>query len=211
MHDAKDAASGKQGETVVLPFPGPRESISPATEFRSTWLTSSLEGLRQHGHLDRYLSLLTSHQNEITTCVAGSWISIAVALAHYHACERLRLSPEEIEAMARGGGNVRRAWYANVIASAQRPDTSMWTVLAQLQKFWLRSANGGAVAVFQVGPHSARLHYVGCPLFNVPYFREAFRVVVMLLAQHVHEDVVFTMLPPNRVDEVEYRLHWLKS
>jgi hypothetical protein len=211
MHDAKDTASGKQGEKVVLPFPGPLESVPPATEFRSTWLTSSLEGLRQHGHLDRYLSLLESHQHEITTCVAGSWVPLAAALAHYQACERLQLNPDEIEAMARAGGNVRRAWYANVIASTQRPDTNMWTILAQLQKFWLRSANGGAVAVFQVGAHSARLHYVRCQLFNIPYFREAFRVVLMLLAQHVHEDVVFTTQPANRVDEVEYRLHWPKS
>lgn len=207
MHDEKDAVPAKSGETVVLPFPGPR--IAPATEFRSTWLTSSLEGLRENGHLDRYLMLLQSHKEEITTCVAGSWVPIAAAIAHYEACERLHLSAGEIEAMARVGGNVRRAWYANAITAAQRAET-MWTTLAQLQKFWLRSANGGAVAVFQLDAKTARLHYVGCELFANSYFREAFRVVLLLLMQHVDPDVTLTTLSES-AEGLEFRVTWRKG
>jgi hypothetical protein len=84
----------------------------------------------------------------------------------------------------------------------------MWMILAQLQKFWLRSANGGAVAVFQQGAHSARLHYVGCELFDIAYFREAFRVVLLLLMQHVERDAVMTTQPASKTGEIEYRVHW---
>jgi hypothetical protein len=207
MDNAREG-SPADGETVVLPFPGPRESIPPATEFRSTWLTSSLEGLRKHGHFDRYQTLLRNHQDEILTSVAASWIPLAVARAHYEACERLQLDSDQIEAMARAGGDVRRAWYANAINAAQRADTSMWMVLAQLQKFWLRTANGGAVQVVQLGPQTAHLHYVGCQLFNIAYFREAFRVVLMLLMQHVERDAVVTTQPGSPLNGVEYRLRW---
>jgi hypothetical protein len=129
-----------------------------------------------------------------------------VARTHYQACERLQLDAEQIEAMARAGGNVRRAWYANTIAAAQRPGATVWMFLPQLQKFWLRSANGGAVAVFQLDAASARLHYVGCSLFDIQYFREAFRVVLLLLMRHVDPSVVLTTLPGRNAHEVEYRL-----
>ncbi|HKP55834.1 MAG TPA: hypothetical protein VJV78_03910 [Polyangiales bacterium] len=190
-------------ETLVLPFPDP---ITAATEFRSTWLTSSLEGLRHHGHFERYVKLLASHREEILTSVAASWVPIAVARAHYDACELLALDADQIDAMARAGGSVRRAWYATAIAGAQRTP-SMRTVLVQLQKFWLRSANGGAVQVVETSEHSARLHYVGCELFDVAYFREALRVVLLLLFQHVHEDSSMTVHPFSAT-ELEFRLHW---
>jgi hypothetical protein len=206
MDAAETAGSVTAGQTVVLPFPGPLESIPQATEFRSTWLTSSLEGLRQHGHFERYLTLLEGYQDEILTSVAASWIPLEVARTHYQACERLQLKPEQIEAMARAGGNVRRAWYANTIASAQRPGVTVWVILQQLQKFWLRSANGGAVAVFQLDANSARLHYVGCSLFDITYFREAFRVVLLLLVRHVDPNIVMTTLPSRNAQETEYGL-----
>ena len=76
MDAAKTGGSATTGQTVVLPFPGPLESIPQATEFRSTWLTSSLEGLRQHGHFERYLTLLEGYQDEILTSVAASWIPL---------------------------------------------------------------------------------------------------------------------------------------
>ena len=79
-------------------------------------------------------------------------------------------------------------------------------MLPQLQKFWLRSANGGAVAVFQLDASSARLHYVGCSLFDIAYFREAFRVVLLLLMRHVDPKIVMTTLPSRNAQEIEYRL-----
>ena len=195
--------SASANETLVLPFPDP---IAPATEWRSTWLTSSLEGLRQHGHFERYVKLLTTHREEILTSVAASWVPISVARAHYDACERLRLDADQVEEMARAGGSVRRAWYATVIAAAQR-SPSMWPVLVQLQKFWLRSANGGGVAVFRTSEQSARLHYIGCELLDVAYFREAFRVALLLLFQHVDQDSTLTIHPLDETS-LEYRLYW---
>ena len=33
-------------EETLLPFPGPRARIAPATQFRSTWVVSSVQSLR---------------------------------------------------------------------------------------------------------------------------------------------------------------------
>ena len=208
MVGTKPVRSVNANETSVLPFPCAREDVPRATEFRSTWLASSLEDLRLQGHFERYLTLLESHREEILTSVAATWIPLAVARSHYRACDALRLSAEQIETMARGGGSVRKAWYANTIAAAQRPDTTIWTVLPQLQKLWLRSANGGAVAVHQLDSNSAHVHYVGCELFSNGYFREAFRAVLLLLMRHVEPHAALATLPGGKADEVEFRLSW---
>jgi MarR family len=196
-------------EDVILAFPGPIESIAPATEFRSTWLASSLEGLRGHRHFDRYLSLLSGHHDEILNAVAAAWIPLAIARAHYEACELLALNADEIEAMARDAGSIRRQWYSTIIATAQRGDTTIWTMLSQLHKYWLRSANGGAVAVFRLGPNRARVDYVRCGLFEIRYFREASRVVLLLLLEHLCDDAKVVVRSSARVlDGVEYQLSW---
>jgi hypothetical protein len=196
-------------EAVILAFPGPIESIAPATEFRSTWLASSLEGLRSHGHFDRYLSLLSGHHDEILNAVAAAWIPIPIARAHYDACERLALGADEIEAMARDAGTIRRQWYSTIIATAQRGDTTIWTMLGQLHKFWLRSVNGGAAAVFRLGPSRARVEYARCGLFEYQYFREALRVVLLLLFEHLCEEAKVVVRSPARsLDGVEFQFSW---
>jgi hypothetical protein len=198
---------GKTTRQVLLPLPGPIETIAIATEFKSTWLVSSLEGLRCNGHFERYLQALEAHHDEILTCVAGSWLSIAVVRSHYEACERLALSPEELETMARSGGSVRRAWHAALIAATERPGSSIWTILPQLHKLWLRSANGGAAAVVQTGSHAAEVEYVGCELFDIAYFREAVRAVLLLLGEHMCNEISVDSLP-SKEGQAAFRMKW---
>jgi hypothetical protein len=195
-------------EEIVVAFPGPVESIAPTTEYRSTWLVSSLEGLRQQGHLDRYLDLLSAYRDEILQTVAGAWVPIEVARAHYEACDRLGLTAPEIEHMARAAGTIRRQWYSALIATAERGEATVWTVLPQLYKFWQRSATGGAVTVFSLGTNRARLEYVRCELFDIAYFREAMRVVLLLLGEHVCEDLKIRSSVTTTPGSVVYQLQW---
>jgi hypothetical protein len=102
-------AGNDQGEPI-LHLPGSRKSIPNTTAFRSTWVVSSLESLRSGGHWDRYLEKLVDHHGEVLSCVAGVWLPIGVARAHYRACDALGLSSEEVTALGQGpGGQVRRA------------------------------------------------------------------------------------------------------
>jgi hypothetical protein len=195
-------------DEVVLAFAGVVEQIPRATEFRSTWLASSLQGLRQRGHFEHYVSLLSGHQDEILNAVAAAWVPVAIAQVHYETCERLGLPPGEVEAMARDSGAIRRQWYATIIASAYRDDTTIWTILAQLQKLWLRSANGGAVAVYRLGPKRARVEYARCALLEIAYFREALRVVLLLLGEHICDGMTIVQAPTRLPEGAAYAMQW---
>jgi hypothetical protein len=48
-----------------------------------------------------------------------------------------------------------------------------------MQRLWERGADGGAVEVRRFGPKEAQLEAIGCELFDVPYFRIAFRGVLL--------------------------------
>lgn len=178
--------SGSGGDASV-------ERAAHATAFRSTWIVSSLEALRTSEHWDAYLASLRNHREEILSAVAGSWIPMDVACAHYRACDALGLSSAEVVAVVERG-DVRRAWWAPYIALAKRA-SSPWEVLFLLDRLWRRSADGGAVSVVRVGDEQARIDFSGCELFDIPYFREAVRVVLAALLGHICEHSDVRILP----------------
>lgn len=196
-------------EEVVLPFPAALRDIPCVTEFRSTWIVSSLAGLRANGYLEQYRAALPPHAAELLSCVAGSWLPVQLVREHYLTCQTLGLDQDDLLRMALSeGGNVRRTWHANVIGAAQRATSSPWEVLSQLHKLWLRGANGGAVAVYRAAEGRARVHYVGCELFDISYFRNAVRAVLTILADHVCADVNITTLPQQEPGETSFLLQW---
>jgi hypothetical protein len=200
-----------------LPFPGPRASIPATTEFRSTWIVSSLESLRACGHFEQYRAHLPDHQDEILSCIAGAWLPIAAARSHYRACDALNLTPEQALAMVRSsGGQIHRFWHASLISSAERAGASPWEVLSQLHRVWRRGANGGAVAVFRRGNREARAEYVGCELFDIPYFRRAVGRMLFALGERFAEKLSVEDAPTSESDpalaklndSAAYRLRW---
>jgi hypothetical protein len=198
-----------EGEELLVPFPVARSAIPRATAFRSTWVVSSLAGLRLHGYFDRYREGLAEYESEILSCVAGSWLTIKVARAHYEACQSLGLRQEDVLEMAAGeAGSVRRTWHASMIGMAQREDATPWTVLSTLHKVWLRGADGGAVAVWRCGERQARVEYVGCELFDIAYFRHAVRAVLFIFAQHVCGGLQVTASAQQEPGQVCYQLRW---
>jgi hypothetical protein len=196
-------------EEVIVPFPGPRASIPPATAYRSTWVVSSLDSLRYHGHFERYLEALREHREEILSCIAGTWLPMRVVSAHYRACDALTLSEAQVIEMGQGPGvRVRRAWYARFIAAAEGAKEDPWTILSQLGRTWLRGANGGAAGVFRIGPKEARVEYVGCELFRIPYYCQAVRVVLFGLVERFGVDASVRMLRDHGADDGVYVLQW---
>src|ERR1700691_3436528 len=89
-------------EEIHLPFPAPKGEIPLVTQFRSTWLTSSLRALKARGQLEAYLALLPpEHHNAVLDSVAGIWLPVGVAIAHYEACDGLHISTAEAVAIGR--------------------------------------------------------------------------------------------------------------
>jgi hypothetical protein len=192
--------SGRENDASV-------ERPARATAFRSTWIVSSLDALRESGHWDRYVASLSVHRELILSTVAGVWLPMEVACAHYRACDGLGLSTSEVVAMVGGKGDVRRAWYAAYIALATRA-ASPWEVLLLLDRMWSRSVNGGGVSIVRLRDEQARIDYAGCELFDFAYFREAVRTVLLALLTHVCERPVMRLLPQSEAATGHFIASW---
>jgi serine/threonine protein kinase len=74
----------------LVPFPKPSHQIEDAKHFRSTWITASQATLRGLGAWDRYEAAIDpAHRAALLSAVAGMWMPIDVARAHYMACDSL--------------------------------------------------------------------------------------------------------------------------
>jgi hypothetical protein len=165
---------------VFLPFPAPRERLPHATAFRSTWLHSSIVALKQRGLLERYLRELDPAMHEtVTFTVAGVWLPIDVALAHYWAIDRLGLTRSETCEI---GLDVTRQAHGTMLGTvlrrAKQVGVTPWTVLGEVHRLWERVFKGAGVAVYQRGPKDALVEIANWPCAEVPYIRTGMPVVV---------------------------------
>lgn len=168
-------------EEVHLPFPAPaKDQVPLASQFRSTWLTSSLKAIKAHQRMPDYLAQLpTAYHETIANSVAGAWLPIAVALAHYDACDQLAFAPLEIFVIGR---EVNTAAQASVLGTltklASGAGATPWTAISQFQRLWDRVWVGGGVGAFKLGPKEARVEIVGWPCARSTYIRHAMRGVL---------------------------------
>ena len=197
-------------EETLLPFPGPRARIAPATQFRSTWVVSSVQSLREHGHFERYVALLPSSLREpIVSAIAGVWLPMPTVRAHYDACDQLHLGTDAQILMGRAvGERVKGSLLSTAVRAAKGAGITPWIVLPQFHRLWMRGADGGAAAVFRLGPKEARAEFVGCELFDVGYFRHAFRGVLVALTSLFCETAFVHELAHRSPSECAYRIQW---
>jgi hypothetical protein len=201
-------ASEKGEDTTLPPLPEPQDLIAPATRFRSTWVVSSLEGLRERGFFDRYERRLVGHRDAILSAIAGVWLPVDVVRAHYEACEELSIPDTEYVLMAKTGSQVRQAWWSRLIAEAQHPQATPWTALHLMHRGWARAADGGAVGVYRLADNRARMDYVGCSLFEIPYFRRAVRFMIQFLVAHNAARATVRDLSERKAHTCSYLINW---
>ena len=186
----------------------PEGEVPWARRFRSTWIVSSLEGLKATGHFDAYQAHLGPHGQEILSCVAGTWLPIAAACDHYQACERLGLSDARYAQLAKVGSKVRSQWNARVIAELKADGATPWTAMTQLERTWRRAADGGAFGAFKLQQTKVRVVYVGCELFDIPYFRRAVRLMVYFMCRYKGRDASVQQQPSRASGSVSYLVDW---
>lgn len=199
-------------EEVFLPFKTARERIPMATKFRSTWLASSLASLRREGLFDAYLGLLPGqHHEAILGAVAGVWLPIQVADVHYAACERLPI--DSARQYAIGYQTSRRA-HGNVVdlvlRGARGAGVTPWTALAQLQRLWEHTWEGGGVSVTKLGPKEARIEIIQWPIARYRYNRGALRGIHQgVFESFCSKLFVQEILPLCTHSTLGFRLSWV--
>ncbi len=197
-------------DDVVLPLPVPRDRVAPATQFRSTWVVASLKSLRACGHFDRYASRVAAEDRDaLLHCVAGTWLPMRLAYAHYEACQRLDLSSDEQLRMGDLVGDRGSATLISTVARAAKgAGVTPWAVFPQLDRIWRRGANGGAVSVTRSGPKEALGEVVGCELFDLSYFRTAFRGVVLGMTRGFCSSMYVREVGHRPAGEIRLRFQW---
>jgi hypothetical protein len=195
---------------IVVPFPVPRAQIAKATAYRSTWVLSSLGALKTQRYYDRYLEALPrAHHEDIFSLVAGIWVPISLARVHYEACDRLKLSVSEQIALGRAVGDRAQGTILSTgVRMAKAAGVTPWTVIPQYPRFWQRGVEGGALAVYKLGPKEARIEIVGCELFSIGYFRAAFRGVLQGMADLFCRTSFIHDVPTRVADDATYRFQW---
>jgi hypothetical protein len=174
-------------DEIIVPFPGgtSRNNVPVTTQFRTTWLSSSMRALRDRGLYDRYLSHLSpAHRETILSIVVGTWLPIDVAVAHYDACDQLGLTENDLLTI---GAEVSKHAQGTVLSVAvtvaKGAGVTPWTVITRYPAIWNRTWVGGGCSVLKLGPKDARLEMGGWPCARTTYCRTAMRGVLCGLVE----------------------------
>jgi hypothetical protein len=162
-------------------LPGPT-----VQQVRTTLIATSHQSLRGRGLFDRYTTLLDAgHKDAILTSIAGAWLPIDAACAHYRACDALCVEASLQLAIGMDVGERVHGTFLRMIArTARGAGATPWLALEQSSKLYGRLfAGGGSIAVTRMGPKDARVDLTGNPLCDIGYFRTGVRGVFQAAAQ----------------------------
>jgi hypothetical protein len=195
-----------------LPFRAPPSRIGVASSVRSTLVTASIQSLRARKLYDRYAARLAADERDaLSTAVAGVWIPMGLAVAHYRACESLRLSVgEELDIALQVGQQLHGTFLGAMLRLASTVGVTPWTALGYSGKLYDRLFRGGGIAVTRTGPKDARVDLVGNPLCDVEYFRVGVRGVYEAALELFCERVTTHEIPRRYVGlDMALRISWV--
>lgn len=181
MSDVPPSSTGPHGgQEWLAGFQCAPDAVAPAVRFRSTWLASSLLEVRERELFPRYLELLpVQHHEDVAGAVAGAWLPVDVAIAHYASLEQLGLS--ESDQMAIGKGVCKRV-HASILSLvlrlAREAGVTPWTILPKLPAVWERIWEGGAVSIHKIAHKEAKIVIAGWPVAGFTYCRIATQGVI---------------------------------
>jgi hypothetical protein len=165
-------------EEVRVPLRTNGGRVPLVTHARSTLIAGSVLGLRGRGLLDRYLLHLPKEMHDvIMQSVAGDWVPLEVAVAHYRAADALGLSADEQFELGRTAADrVQNSLLGTLARVTKGAGVTPWVGLDYFQRLWDRMLQGGSGAVYALGPKEARAEVHGLPhLPEIAYFRNGWR------------------------------------
>lgn len=190
-------------------LPVPLEQLPPCKRVRSTLLTGSLQAVRTRGMFDAYFKVLPQQFHEaMFSMVAGVWIPIELARAHYDALDVLIPDPALQIAMGRDvADRIHRTILATLAKASIGAGVTPWVGLGAFPKLWERTFDGGGVAVFKTGPKDARIDMCKLQLLETSYFRAGFIGVVAAGIELFCRKAFVTELG-KRGEVRSYKLQW---
>jgi hypothetical protein len=197
---------------TFLPFRAPRSRLGIATAARSTLVTTSIQSLRSRGLYDRYaVRLAEADRIALSTAIAGVWLPMRLVVAHYGACEALRLNVgQQLDIALEVGQHVHGTLLRAMLRLAGTAGVTPWAALAYSGKLYERLFRGGGIEVTRTGPKDARVDMVGNPLCDIEYFRVGVRGVYESALELFCQRVFTQEIPWKRVGrEMALRISWV--
>lgn len=193
---------------IILSMPTP---VVPARHMRSTLLIASINTLRTLGRFDDYAAHLSpEHKEMLLTAIAGTWVPMDVAMAHYDACETLGLPIDQQVANGRVVfDKTSGTLLGTAIRMAREAGITPWSVFPYFQRFWERGYDGGGLAVYKAGPKEAVFEVVSVRLLESRYFRNALRGLTGAMTELFCRKAYVTEKPGQRApSSVTVRVQW---
>jgi hypothetical protein len=155
-------------------------SLVETSHFRSSWLGSSLRSLRTHRYFDAYERRLPAEfRAPILESLAGTWLPIEVAVAHYATVDALDIPPATIFEMGREVQDHAQSILAPLaLRTAKGLGVTPWVLFGQFRKIWDRTFRGGDFAIDKIGPKEAELEIIAWTLAPSSYVRHGMRGVL---------------------------------
>jgi hypothetical protein len=169
-----------QREEVLLAGRESKWRVPMATHVRSTVIQSSISVIRERDRFGAYAAALPKvHHEVLFSLIAGAWVPMDVALAHYEAASALGFSAQEqYENGKMVVDRIGRTAFGLVGALAKTSGVTMWTALLNAQRFWDRLMLGGMIVIYKLGPKDARFEGYGAPIARIPYVRNGWRGMI---------------------------------
>ncbi|MGZ3477782.1 MAG: hypothetical protein ACXVCJ_25015 [Polyangiales bacterium] len=185
---------------MIVPLPVP---IEPMREVRTTLLSASLLAIREHGYSDAYFAALDPvHAPAMRSIIAGQWAPAELGMAHYSACDRLGLTPEQQFEMGHHvHQRVQRSLLGTLMRLAKESGATPWTLFGNVGRLFTRMIRGSGIGVWETGPKDARLEVHNCALARYAYCRHAWRGIIAGVAEPVARRVFVTELRDRGTDD----------
>ena len=161
---------------IVIAHPALGKRAEPVRRVRSTIIAAGVATLRANGHFDTYADALEGESRDaLLATVAGAWLPVELALAHYRACDTLQLSHAERLAIGLTvGSSAHDSLLLGLKQLASAAGVTPWTLVSQYERLWSRTFDGGGFRILKVGPKDGVIELNQLPLAASPYFRSAF-------------------------------------
>ena len=135
---------------------------------------------------------------------------VALADAHYAACDALALTPAEIDGLGNAVATVTaRVFMQLVLRTSREAGATPWVILGNSRRYWSRHYDGSGVGLTKVGPKEARIEIRASPLAAHSYWRGAFRAILhAIVVPFCQKAYVRELSPPSRSGAM-YRISWV--
>jgi hypothetical protein len=187
-------------------------SVGPLTAVRRVLIQSSLASLQDLGHFDRYRAAIEPDiLAQLTDAIGPGWVPVELALAHYRACDALKLNATEMSLLGgRVGERVQSALLVLSKSMVDQPALAPWPAMSAFARMRRRMLQGSSSEYVKVSHTELLIEILDNVLLGVPYYRGAFASWLCAALRGLGVEVTTARISSYRKDgmAVEIRLSW---